>query len=196
MFSFDSNILELLFTLNKPIWNKKNNELCEHITYWLDVKFSHLSLGSGKLTVFHIFAQECLNLKSIKFFYINWNSLARALTWIYNILFLLNTKCTTKYSLEPIFKSDIDHWISHHRHFKSYLSNYKSDFDDWRSDHSNIKSYLSHYKSDLGHWRIDQGDLKSYLSCLSHYYSDIGHWRSDHSIFENYLSRYKIDFGH
>ena len=45
------------------------------------------------------------------------------------ILFLLNTKCTTKHSLEQFFKSDIDHRISHHRHFKSYLCNYERDFD-------------------------------------------------------------------
>ena len=94
--------------------------------------------ASGKLTVFHM----------------NWNSLSRALTWIYNILFLLNTKCTTKHFLGQFFKSDFDYWRSDHSNIKSYLSHCKSNLGQWRSEYSDFKSYLSHYKSDLGHWKI------------------------------------------
>ena len=133
--------------------------------------------ASGKLTVFHM----------------NWNSLSRALTWIYNILFLLNTKCTTKHSLGQFFKSDFDHWRSDHSNIKSYLSHCKSNLGQWRSDYSDFKSYLSHYKSDLGHWKSDRSNFKS---DLSHYKTDIGQWRSDHIHFKGYPSYNKGDFGH
>ena len=57
MFSFDKHVLELLLTLNGPIWIKIMSYVNILNAFWLDVKFARYFLGSGKLTVTNSFAR-------------------------------------------------------------------------------------------------------------------------------------------
>ena len=108
--------------------------------------------------------------KSTKFFYISWKSLSRALTWLHNILFLLNTKCTTKRKvcILSLYLNNFQRFFSQYQldsslmnvnfkckngcHFSGAIFS-KSALGYCRSDHSHFKNYRNHHKSDLDHWR-------------------------------------------
>ena len=154
--------------------------------FCLVIKLAHFYSGSGKFTVFHIFARWVPKFKKCTTFLISvdiyYQGLYLGCIPLVSVKYEMYKYGLSLYFILPFeqFTTRIPTGLLAHVNFISYFSRYINDYGHWRSDHSPFENYLSHYNSDLDHWRSDHSHFKNYLS---YYKSYLGHWRSDQSHF-------------